>query len=448
MALKEMATEIVRQLQNAGFAAYWVGGCVRDWWLGKEPNDYDIATSALPEEIEALFPNTVAVGKQFGVILVLQDSHPFQVATFRSESDYTDGRRPDKVTFSSPEEDASRRDFTVNGLFYDPIAEQTSDWVGGLTDLRERRIRTIGDPECRFAEDHLRLLRAVRFAAQLDFEIDAPTWRALRANVPKIASVSAERVRDELWKLFKPPHAGRGLDLLRESGLLELLLPEIAEAEGVEQSPDYHPEGTVFEHLRWILAKLPTECDPLLPWAALLHDVGKPRTFSRDPDRGEIHFYGHEKVGAEMSETILRRLRFSKREIETVRDCVWHHMQFKDVQNMRRATLRRMLARPTFPLELELHRLDCLASHGRLDNYHFLRDFEKRLEKEPKVPPRLVTGNDLLARGMTPGPKLGRLLQAIRDKQLQGELVDRRAALDWVESELKRESEAELSDDE
>lgn len=238
MALRGLATEIVCELQNAGFAAYWVGGCVRDRWLGKEPSDYDVATSALPDQIEALFPNTVAVGKQFGVILVLRDGHPFQVATFRSESDYTDGRRPDNVTFSSPEADASRRDFTVNGLFYDPISEQMLDWVGGLEDLQARRIRTIGDPECRFAEDHLRLLRAVRFAAQLDFEIDPLTWRAIKANVAKIGSVSAERARDELWKLFKPPHAARGLDLLREAGLLKLLLPEVAEAEGVEQSPD------------------------------------------------------------------------------------------------------------------------------------------------------------------------------------------------------------------
>ena len=257
MSLRDTAIEIVRRLQTAGFSAYWVGGCVRDRLLGREPGDYDIATSAKPGAItEALFHRTVPVGRKFGVLLVLEDGHEFQVATFRAEADYQDGRHPESVTFGDARADASRRDFTVNGLFYDPIQKQLHDWVGGETDLRAKLLRTIGPPTERFAEDHLRLLRAARFAAQLDFQIEAETFAALRANASKVLTVSAERIREELLKLFRPPHAARGLDLLRDSGLLEQILPEIAATITCEQSPDYHPEGSVYNHIRLMLEQL------------------------------------------------------------------------------------------------------------------------------------------------------------------------------------------------
>ena len=272
---EKTALAIVRRLQGAGFLAFWVGGCVRDFLLGREPGDYDIVTSALPEQIEGLFKRTIPVGRKFGVMVVIEGGHQFQVATFRAEADYQDGRRPERVVFGDAEADVRRRDFTVNGLFYDPVRKESHDWVGGEADLRARIIRTIGAPEERFAEDHLRLLRAVRFAAQLDFSIEAGTFAALKANAAKIKTISAERVREELVKLLRPPHASRGLDLLRESGLLEQVLPEIAATVACEQSPDFHPEGTVFNHLRLMLQHLPPNPDPSLPWAVLLHEIGR-----------------------------------------------------------------------------------------------------------------------------------------------------------------------------
>src|SRR5262245_22294735 len=282
MSLRNTATEIVRRLRSAGFEAYWVGGCVRDMLLGREPIDYDVSSSARPEQIEALFSRTIPVGKQFGVMLVLEDGTQFQVATFRAESDYADGRRPGRVEFSSAKADALRRDFTVNGLFFDPVKEELYDWVGGKADLRAKIIRTIGVPTERFAEDHLRLLRAVRFAAQLGFEIERNTFDALRANTAKIGIVSEERVREELMRLFRPPHASSGLKLLRESGLLEHVLPEVTATITCEQSPEYHPEGTVFNHLCLMLENLPADADEALPWAVLMHDIAKPQTASRD----------------------------------------------------------------------------------------------------------------------------------------------------------------------
>ena len=433
--LKSIAREIVARLQQAGFAAYWVGGCVRDQLLGREPQDYDVATAARPAEIESLFPHTLPVGRQFGVILVLEGGHQFQVATFRAEADYADGRRPRQVAFCDARADAERRDFTVNGLFYDPIAAQLHDWVGGEADLRRKIIRTIGDPRERFAEDHLRLLRTVRFAAQLDFTIHAATLAALQNDAGKIVTVSAERVREELLKLFRPPHAARGLDLLRDSGLLAQVLPEIAAAIHCEQSPDFHPEGSVYNHIRLALRHLPAEAHPSLPWAVLLHDVAKPVTASRDPDSGQIHFYGHEKVGAEMAGALLRRLRFPRKQAEEIVACVRQHMQFKDVLNMRKATLRRLLLRSTFPLELELHRIDCLGSHGRLDHHQFLVEQAEQLARQPAIRPPLVNGDDLIKLGLSPGPRLGALLAEIREKQLQDELTTREAALAWVKGQ-------------
>jgi poly(A) polymerase len=431
-----LALAIVSRLQDAGFPAFWVGGCVRDFLLGREPGDYDIVSSALPEQLEELFTRTIPVGRKFGVMVVVEGGRQFQVATFRAEADYQDGRRPGRVAFGNAEADARRRDFTVNGLFYDPVRKQLHDWVGGEVDLRARIIRTIGAPGERFAEDHLRLLRAVRFAAQLDFSIEAGTFAALKANAAKIKSISAERVREELMKLFRPPHASRGLELLRESGLLEQVLPEIAATVACEQSPDFHPEGTVFNHLRLMLQYLPPDADPSLPWAVLLHDVAKPVTASADPKTGSMHFYGHEKIGADMAGEILERLRFPRKQIDEVVEAVRCHMQFKDALQMRKSTLRRLLMRSTFPLELELHRLDCLGSHGRLDVYDFLAGQARELEAQPQIRPPLLTGEDLIALGMKPGPALGALLAEIREKQLQDELKTKAEARKWAKARI------------
>ncbi len=434
---REIAKRIVARLHAAGFAAFWVGGCVRDFLLGREPQDYDIATDARPEQIEKLFPRTLGVGRKFGVMIVVENKQHFQVATFRAEADYRDGRRPGKVVFSNAEADAQRRDFTVNGLFFDPIAEKLHDWVGGEKDLQTKVIRTIGAPEERFAEDHLRLLRAVRFAAQLGFEVEPETFAAVKRLAPKIELISAERIRDELVKLFAPPHAGRGLVLLRDSRLLPGVLPELIATLLCQQSPDYHPEGTVFEHIRLMLDKMPPDAPPSLPWAVILHDIAKPATAEQDEATGAIHFYGHEKIGAAMAERILRRLRFPKKQIEEIVACVRNHMQFKDVKQMRKATLRRLLLRKTFPLELELHRLDCLGSHGNLDHYEFLLAQAEELTKKPAIRPPLLTGMDLIKLGMKPGPAMGKVLEEIREKQLADELKTPREARAWLKKWLR-----------
>ncbi len=441
-ALRDTATEIVRRLQQAGFQAFWVGGCVRDFLLGREPGDYDIATSALPQQVERLFERTIPVGQKFGVMLVVEGGRQFQVATFRAEADYQDGRRPEQISFGDAMADARRRDFTVNGLFFDPVETKLHDWVGGEGDLRAKTIRTIGQPAERFGEDHLRLLRAVRLAAQLDFRIEAETFTALRAHAADIRRISAERVREELNRLFRPPHAARGLDLLRQSGLLEQVLPEIAAAITCEQSPDFHPEGSLFNHLLLMLGKMPPDADPSLPWAVLLHDVAKPVTASIDPKTGSIHFYEHERIGAEMAKEILERLRFPRKQIEEIVNAVRCHMQFKDAMQMRKSTLRRLLLRPTFGLELELHRLDCLGSHGRLDVHGFLVAQARQLETQPEIRPPLLKGDDLIALGMKPGPAMGALLSELREKQLQDELKTPAEARTWAERRIRDRKEA------
>ncbi len=438
MDLRDTATDIVRRLEQAGFTAFWVGGCVRDFLLGREPGDYDIVTAALPEQIERLFPRTIAVGRKFGVMVVVEGRRQFQVATFRAEADYQDGRHPAKVAFGDAMADARRRDFTVNGLFFDPVRNKLHDWVGGEADLRARILRTIGPPAERFAEDHLRLLRAVRLAAQLDFQIEAETFAAIKVNAPKLRTISAERVREELLRLFRPPHAARGLELLRQSGLLAEVLPEIAATIACEQSPDFHPEGTVFEHLRLMLQHLPPDASPSLPWAVLLHDVAKPVTAAADPATGSIHFYGHERVGADMAAALLERLRFPRKQIEEIVTAVRYHMQFKDARQMRKSTLRRLLLRPTFALELELHRLDCLGSHGQLDVYDFLVEQANQLASQPQIRPPLLKGDDLIALGLKPGPALGALLAEIREKQLQDELKTPAEARKWARERIDK----------
>jgi poly(A) polymerase len=435
--LRPIGLAIVRRLQTAGFKAFWVGGCVRDLLLGRTPKDYDVVTSALPDDIERIFPKRIAVGKKFGVMVVVEENLHFQVATFRAEADYKDGRHPEQVTFGDAMADAQRRDFTVNGLFLDPVTDTLHDWVGGKADIQARIIRTIGKPEERFAEDHLRMLRAVRLAAQLGFEIEPGTLAAVKANPQKIRGISAERIRDELLRLFSPPHASRGLELLRESGLLEQVLPELAATVTCEQSPDFHPEGSVFNHLVLMLKHLPPDADPLLPWAALLHDIAKPVTASTDPKTSSIHFYGHERVGAEMAGSILDRLRFPRKQTDDIVQAVRCHMQFKDATEMRKSTLRRLLLRPTFPLELALHKLDCLGSHRRLDVYDFLVRQAKELEDQPQIKPPLLKGDDLIAMGFKPGPAMGEVLAELREKQLQDEITTAEQAREWVRARGK-----------
>jgi putative nucleotidyltransferase with HDIG domain len=444
LAVKDTATSIVRRLHEAGHVAYFNGGCVRDMVRGVEPHDFDIATSATPEQVRALFAKTVQVGAAFGVILVVENGHQFEVATFRNDEAYIDGRRPTGVRFGSPEEDAQRRDFTINGLFYDPLSEgRIIDFVGGLTDIEQKLVRTIGDPHHRFTEDKLRLLRCVRFAANLGYEIEAVTFDTVREMASQIHVVSAERVRDELIKIFTRPHAGRGLELLDASGLLAEVLPEIAAMKGVEQPAQFHPEGDVFQHTRLMLdmmsdgasQELGTQKDKtLLAFSVLLHDVGKPPTFQRAPDR--IRFNEHDRVGAEMAEVILRRLRFSNDEIEKIVLSVREHMRFQFVQEMRPAKLKRMLARETFSIELELHRIDCSSSHRNLENYEFLKAKAAALPPEVVKPPPLLTGHDLLALGLTPGPQVGRILREIEELQLEERLNSRAEALEFVKSRI------------
>ncbi|MDR3378016.1 MAG: CCA tRNA nucleotidyltransferase [Verrucomicrobiae bacterium] len=462
---KTVAKHVVERLQAAGFAAFWVGGCVRDFLLGREPGDFDIATDAKPEQVEQLFRKTIPVGRKFGVVIVVEGGHQFQVAMFRAEADYRDGRRPERVEFANAEADALRRDFTVNGLFYNPIAGRLHDWVGGEKDLRAKIIRTIGRPEDRFGEDHLRMLRAVRFAARLNFDLEPATLAAIQSLAPKITAISAERVRDELIKLFALPDAAvpaepvslgprgedtrvpaaRGLVLLRDSGLLAHVLPELSTTIACEQTPDFHPEGSVFNHLRLMLEQMARSPSTLpaspaiaasLPWAVLLHDIAKPVTAERDEATGGVHFYGHEQVGAAMAERILQRLRFPVKQTEEIVASVRHHMQFKDVRHMRKATLRRLLMRETFPLEMELHRLDCLGSAGNLENYEFLLREAEALRQRPALRPPLLTGDDLLALGLPPGKRIGELLLALRERQLSDELTTRDDALEWVKRQL------------
>jgi tRNA nucleotidyltransferase/poly(A) polymerase len=435
--MEATATRLVERLRAAGHEALFAGGCVRDRLLGKEAHDIDIATSARPEEIQKLFPRTVAVGAQFGVIVVLEDGGEFQVATFRSDGAYRDGRHPESVAFTNAEGDARRRDFTVNGLFFDPLTRQILDFVGGEADLRAGILRSIGDPHARFAEDKLRLIRCVRFAASLGFEIEAETWRALVERAPEITAVSAERIREELIKIFTHPSRVRGFDLLDQSGLLAILLPEVEALKGCEQPPDFHPEGDVFVHTRLMLSLLPERVSTPLVFSVLFHDIGKPPTFLID-ETGRIRFNGHESISASMTEKIFARLRFSNAETEATVVGVKNHMAFKDVQNMRVATLKRFLARPTIDDELELHRVDCQGSHGLLDNYDFLLRKREEFSNEPLIPPPLITGRDLIAAGLKPGPPFKKLLDSAQALQLEGGLKTREDALVWLREELAR----------
>src|SRR6266705_5919786 len=432
--MEKTACEIVAQLRGRGHIAYFAGGCVRDIVRGKIPKDFDIATDATPGIVQQIFARTYAVGAHFGVIVVVENGFQFEVATFRSDDAYLDGRRPSAVHFSSPEEDAKRRDFTINGMFYDPATDKVIDFVGGRADLEAELVRAIGDPAQRFKEDPLRMLRAVRIAAVLDYKIDNRTWDALVANAPSINEISADRIRDELVRIFVSANRTRGWDLLDSSGLMRAILPEIDAMKGCAQPEQFHPEGDVFEHTRLMLQFLPGKVSVPLVFSVLLHDVAKPRTATVD-NTGRIRFNEHDRIGAEMTEEIMRRLRFSGAEIDATVEMVRQHMVFKDVPKMRVAKLRRFMARPTFDDELELHRVDCEGSHRMLDNYEFLLRKRDEFANEPIVPPPLVRGDDLIALGLKPGPKFGEILEAVETRQLEGTLRTREEALDWVKRE-------------
>ncbi len=428
------ADRICRVLRDAGHQAFLVGGCVRDFLLGREPADFDVATDAPPERVQELFPNHVAVGKQFGVILVLEDSLQVEVATFRSDVGYSNGRHPDRVAYSrSAEEDVLRRDFTLNGLLLDPQTGQVLDYVGGREDIRARIVRAIGEPVRRFQEDKLRMVRAVRFAARLGYAIEPQTFAAIRENASQISQVSPERLRDELTKLLTEGSARRGFELLDETSLLEAVLPEIVRMKGVTQPPQFHPEGDVWIHTRLMLEKMAPGCSPTFAWGVLLHDVGKPPTFTpaAGPD-GRIRFDQHVEVGTRMAEEICRRLRFSNDETEQVAALVANHLRFKDVFSMRPSTLKKFVRLPKFEEHLELHRLDCLASHGNLDAHEFVRRFLEETPPEQVRPARLVTGEDLKELGFSPGPAFREILQAVEDAQLDGRLASREEAVEFV----------------
>jgi len=437
--MESTARDLAQRLRNAGHVAYFAGGCVRDFLRGEIPKDIDIATDARPEAVQKIFPRTYAVGAHFGVIVVLDNNFQFEIATFRSDGAYLDGRRPVEVHFATAKEDAARRDFTINGMFFDPEKNEVIDFVDGRADLERKLIRAIGDPAQRFAEDRLRMLRAVRFATVLDFEIETATWTAAVAHASSISEISAERIREELVRIFLSPNRTRGWDLLDTSGLMRMVLPELEAMKGCEQPPQFHPEGDVFKHTRIMLEMLPRDASLPLVFSVLFHDIGKPPTSSVD-EEGRIRFNGHDRVGAEMTEAVMERLRFSRAEIDATVEAVRQHMVFKDAPNMRVAKLKRFMARPTFEDELELHRVDCQSSHGMMDNYEFLQQKKTEFANEPIIPPPLLRGEDLIALGLKPGPRFGEILEAVETRQLEGALKSREEALAWVKSEYSKET--------
>lgn len=431
---REMANSICDALRQSGFQALLVGGCVRDVLLGREPADYDVTTDATPEQVMALFPESVAVGAQFGVILIPRDGLKVEVATFRSDVGYSDGRHPDRVIYSkTAEEDVQRRDITINGLLMRHDTGEVLDFVGGQADLKAKMIRAIGEPERRFQEDKLRMMRAVRFAARFEFAIEPATGKAIYQHAPEIRQVSPERLRDELTKLLTEGAARRGFELLDECGLLLQVLPEISAMKGVPQPPQYHPEGDVWIHTRLMLEGLPAGVSPTLAWGVLLHDVGKPPTFRPASETGDrIRFDGHVDVGVRMAEEICRRLRFSNEETEQIFALVKNHMRFKDVETMRTSTLKRFVRLPRFDEHLALHRLDCLSSNRQLESYEFVQRFLAETPPEQVRPERLLTGDDLLAMEFSPGPLFSQILGALEDAQLEGQINSREQAKNYV----------------
>ncbi|MGJ8633582.1 MAG: CCA tRNA nucleotidyltransferase, partial [Luteolibacter sp.] len=433
------ATNLAKKLTEAGHIAYFAGGCVRDKLLGLTPKDYDIATSATPAEVLKLFPGSNQVGAHFGVIIVKHQGHHIEIATFRTDGSYADSRRPDSVTFSTPEEDAHRRDFTINGLFEDPATGEIIDHINGLTDLKARTLRAIGTPTHRFQEDALRLLRAVRFSTTLGFPIEENTLTAIRENAYLLEKISPERIRDEFSKIITSPNRRQGIELLVETTLINHFLPEILPLIGCEQPPQWHPEGDVYTHTRIMLEMLAPDAPLELCLATLLHDIAKPPTQTTDED-GRIRFNGHDALGAEMAETILTRLKYPNAVIRDAAHMVSRHMQFMNVRQMRKATLKRFMSEPTFDQEMELHRVDCASSNGFTDNHTFLNAKTEEFANEPLIPPPLVTGKDLIQRGLKPGPLFKEILEEIQTQQLENTLTTREQALTHLETLLEKKT--------
>ena len=440
MDAEALARQVIAKLRSSGHQAWLVGGCVRDILRNARPKDYDIATDARPDRIMDLFPRSGRVGAHFGVVLVRDYFEQVEVATFRSDHDYLDGRHPEQVRFETdPREDVLRRDFTINGLLMDPDEGKVLDFVEGRRDLERGIIRAIGDPYERFREDHLRLLRAIRFAARLNFEIEQATFDAICRDHALIATVSNERVRDELVRILTEGGARRGFELLDASRLLSDVLPEVAAMKGVAQPPEFHPEGDVWQHTLLLLEQLPQPVVATLALGALLHDVGKPSTF-RVAER--IRFDGHVEAGVRLANNILNRLRFSRAEIEQVEALIANHMKFKDVHRMKESTLKRFLRMPEFSEHLELHRLDVMSSNRRLENYELARQKMEEYREEELKPEPLISGTDLIGLGYRPGPLFSRILRAIEDGQLEGSIVTYEQALELIRSQFPREGSA------
>ncbi len=431
---REAACALALRLKQAGHTAVLAGGCVRDAILGKHPKDFDVATSATPTQVLEIFPKANQVGAHFGVIIVKMLGIPIEVATFRTDGSYLDGRRPENVQFSTPELDAQRRDFTVNGLFQDPETDEIIDYVGGCSDLAARVLRAIGDPQQRFSEDALRLMRAVRFAATLDFAIEENTWNGIRQLASTLSRISVERIRDELSRMLAHPSRAKAFSLLADSGLWHAFWPEVMTLIGCEQPPEWHPEGDVFTHTRIMLTMLPPDAPLELALSVVLHDIAKPPTRTIDADTGRIRFNGHDELGAVMAEDMLRRLKFSNDIIHAVIPMVARHMQFMNVQKMRIAKLKRFMSTPTFPLEMELHRVDCASSNGFTDNYEFLTAKATDFANEPLIPPPLLTGRDLIKAGLTPSSLFSEILEEIQTLQLESTLTTREQALAYFQN--------------
>jgi poly(A) polymerase len=429
MLVRERAITVVKRLREAGYESYFAGGCVRDMLLGKPPQDFDVTTNARPEDIRELFAHTVPVGAQFGVMLVLIDGEPFEVATFRHDGPYLDGRRPSEVRYGTVSEDILRRDFTINGMIYDPVEDRLIDRVGGRADLEARIIRAIGDPRRRFEEDRLRMVRAIRFAAGLDFTIEENTFKAIRDLAMTITDISWERIGDELTRILTEGGARKGFELLDATGLLKILLPEIEAMKGVEQSPDYHPEGDVFTHTMLTLSHLDSATETLA-FGCLLHDVGKPVCIRRDG--GRLTFYGHTETGADMAVEVLKRLKRSRASWERVAYLVRNHLRHTQAPAMRLSTLKRFLGEPGIEELLELTRIDALSSNGDLQYYRFCMEKAAELKCEEIHPEPLLRGRDLIEMGLVPGPMFHDILAQVEEAQLGGELSSREQALEWV----------------
>ena len=428
------AVVVVERLVAAGHRTLWAGGCVRDLLLGRECKDIDIATAASPDEVEALFEHTHAIGKAFGVIQVMINGISFDVASFREDRDYTDGRHPDVITPSTAELDATRRDFTINGLFLDPCSGELLDVVDGRKDLEQKIVRAIGNPDLRFREDHLRMLRAVRFASVYEFALEPKTRQALLEHAHRIKDISVERIRTELVRMFtEAPRPGDALTLLRDTGLLQEILPEMMETIGCEQPPEYHPEGDVWTHTVMMLNELSSPSIELA-FAVLLHDIGKPQTRTVDTE-GRIRFMGHAQVGASIADQWLKTYKFPNAERKTIVNLVNRHMDFINVPQMRSATLKKIVARPEFEDELELHRIDCLCSNGIEGTVEKLREVRADFEKEAALPSPLITGKDLIAMGVPPGPEIGKWKDAAYEQQLEDSELNKESLLRWVEVE-------------